>query len=932
MRHKNFLLQLVVVFSITFESLSANPPQQLQQQATEKLTSHANVNSVLAVNNIIKPMVQPGSVTKSVAAPVVIANDASHPVSQSVSTSLIQEAQTIESSSIAPGYGNEDPIIYLDYSTIDDEVLRKRTASFVYFNANFNHCRNCHKFFEIWRELAVDIRWWKQIIRLSTINCSDEDNIDVCRRAGVTQFPQVKYYWINSNSLDQDGVRLRILGKSVHAMRHLIMDKVMDSYIEHNKLLARRPNLNQKSPAIATQAAPAGSQPINPLVSLMGPMLGQLLISGGSGGSSGSPNNSGGLGSMMSILSGKGGTSLMSNLGGIQGVVQLISGLLGASSTHKNVQPLPNNWPELEPIEAIDAQSLLAMLPLDPAKNIGALLIMETQEFLYTGSEVMLDLSPYSNQTYIARVRDDRSQLSKNLTRRDDIQAPSLIFITALGEPKLILAAPKYTNDEDLRRALVRAFERRQIKYPVKRIWSMPPQVNKPGLASDSQEDEESLAKVHQVHMNDLSNTIRASLMEQVFRHSDLSDDQYNALVKYVYVLINYFPFNNNESHKFFKRLHTWLQNQVSPVDVSEYKKQFHDIDEVLPSREWIACKSLSNTKSIPSKSRKSGFIFESPAQLSKVVSNITRLFRGQQQQAAKLKRLFSVFTTNSQPVMLDPNQKSQPPAMVNSTMAPNVVTASVSVKPEESGKRDDSPIERIIKSLTSGSLGSDSSILKLISTALTGGANDDSGKTGKSKFAREYPCGVWKLAHVMVVNEYIKDSPRKDVKHVVLHGLYQYMLHLYSCPTCGNRISDVSGEFRIKLDEYLRDQGDSVMLVWKIHNRVNKRLESELRPGSPTKLQFPSESLCPKCRGTRFQSDFVSTPNWHEKQVLNFLVHHYRPQSLILTANSTDSSSAPGLNNVHQYQLTILQIFLLLSSWVLLSKQSTHVDPEADG
>lgn len=822
-------------------------------------------------------------------------------------------------------YGNEDPIIYLDYSTMNDEILHRRTANFVYFNANFSHCRHCHKFFNIWKDLAVDIRWWRQVVKLFTINCSEEDNIDMCRRAGVTQFPQVRYYWIMSDSLERDGQRLRILGKSVHAMRHLIMDKVLDSYTEHNKLHKSQQAQSKRIPPGSAISSPAiggaGFSPSSISSLLSNPLISQIVAN------SAGPS---GLSAIMSGLSAKGSSfgGLISSLGGFQGVGQLVNTLMASSSSKRFTnQPMPNNWPEIEPIEAADTQQLVDTLPLDASKNIGSLLIMETQEFLYTGLETMLDLSPYGNQTYIARVRDERSQLSKNLTKRDDIQAPALIHVAANKEVRLITTAPKYTNDEDLRRLFVRKFERLQIKYPVKRVWSVSgskSSSNGASASSESQEDEEVLSKSSQVYMNDLTNAVRVSLMEQVFRHPDLSDDQYNALVKYVYTLINYFPFNNEESLKFFKRLHSWLQNQVSPMDIGEYKKQFHDIDEVFQRREWVACRSLSNTKTIPSKGgRRAGSLFENPAQIGKVVSNITRLFRGQQQQTSKLRSLFTVLTNNVSP----PGGQSKQAMQNNGSTGSSSSTAAPSgASLRTAADEADSPIERIIKSLTSGSLGSDSSMLKLISAALTGGANGEpSSNTGKSKFAREFPCGLWKLAHVMVVNEYIKDSPRKDVKHIVLHSLYQYMLHFFACPTCGNRVSDVSGEFRLNLDENLLDQADSILLLWKVHNRVSKRLESELRPGLPPKIQFPSETLCAKCREPRAQKDLVSTPNWHEKQVLNFLVHHYRPQSLIIYTNSSfDSSSAGSMMSGHQ-SLGVLICSSLFMSLILCSANKIH-------
>lgn len=911
----------------TFTKVNIAPPTISTTTATKPLMQAALANApIRPVGNLPQPTAHLPVVNDS---PIL-----SNQKVPQIAPSLVPSEQPQLSSYL---YGNEDPVVHLDYSTINDEVLRKSTANFVYFNANFNYCRHCHMFLDIWRELALDIRYWRRIIKLFTINCSDEDNIDTCRRAGVTQFPQVKYYWIMSSSLDQDGQRIRILGKSTHAMRHLIMDKVLDSYNEHIKNLAQRHKSTIQLPSVvnspfATEVSPnTPSGGSNQMASIFAPMMGQLLSSSNGGGS---------LGSLISAFSGKGGTgganlptsltNLLGSLGGVQGVSRLMSA--ANSMRPKSIQPLPNNWPELDPIEISDSQQLIDLLPLDPAKSIGALLIMETQEFLYIGSEVLLDLNPYSNQTYIARVRDDRSQLLKNLTKLEDVQAPALVHVTPLREAKLILTAPKYTNDEDLRRAFVRAFDKRQtVKLPWKRTWSMPQSPNLLLKSSDGQEDDDVLNRANHVYMDDLTNTIRSSLMEQVYRHADLSDDQFNALVKYVYALINYFPFNSAEDDglRFLKRLHTWLQNQVSPIDIGEYKKQFHDIDEVFPKREWVACKSLSNTKAIPSKSRKTVSLFENPAQIGKVVSNITRFFRGQQQQASKLKNLFNVFTNNMGPVMLNQNQGMKSgggyQAANHSINVSRPQQQPAAKQSSQAQASEDSPIERIIKSLVSGSLGSDSSILKLISTALTGASGDSSGgsTSGKSKFAREYPCGAWKLAHVMVVNEYIKDSPRKDVKHIVMHSLYQYMLHFYACTTCGNRVNDVSSEFRLNLDEHLQDQVDSIMLLWKIHNRVNKRLEGELRPGSPIKQEFPSESLCPKCRIPRTQPDLMSTPRWQEKQVQYFLVHHYR--KILPNANSSSNSifamsSATNLIAVDGFgqQLACCIVALVLKVWFI--------------
>lgn len=846
----------------------------------------ASLNNALATVTNIKPLLNAALAAGAKAGPVSVEQQQVGGDQQQVVAGAANIATLAATgSSIVPqqgpspqNFGNEDPIVHLDYSTINDEILSKNTANFVFFNANPSNCRHCGRLFDIWKELAVDIRWWKQVVKLFSINCSDDDNIEVCKRADVTQLPQVRFYWVQSQSLDQDGQRLRILGKSVHALRHLIMDKVFDSYKAHNKLLEQKTAVSQ--PGI----------PISTKMGIMNPALFSQLISGNSQG-----------GGLMNMLMGSGGlASLLGQPDKLQGIGQLMSGLLGSTGSGgmrsvSRIQPMPSNWPELDAIEVSDTEKLIDMQPLDPAKShIGALLVMETQEFLYNGLEVILDLCPYSSFIYIARVKDQGSQLTKNLTKRDDVQAPALIYLNSARESKLIVTAPKYTNDEDLRRVFVRSFEKRLIKSPVKRLWSMP-QETEGGPQNDDTKDKDDAEieiKANSVYMNDLTNALRISLMEQVFKHPDLNDDQYNALVKYIYAIINYFPFQSDENLKFFKRLHSWLQNQVSPVDMAEYKKQFHDIDETLPKRDWMACMSISNTKSIPARSSKAAgqALFENPAQLGKMVSNITKFLRNQQHQTGKLTSLLSVLASNAnsdQDRRRKPSQTNKTTGGANNQQVRDSGAIATTIAPQTG--QSDSPLERIIKSLTSSS---DSSILKLIANTFTGGSKDLGAK--KSKFAREYPCGAWKLAHVLVVSEYLKDSPRKDVKHIVLHSLYHYAMQFFACSTCGNRVSDVNNEFRITLDDHLREQSDSIMFLWKIHNRINKRLMAEVRPNLPPKVQFPTESLCLKCRAPKSQGELASSPNWHEKQVLNYLVHHYRPQSLVLNETSSDSSAAP--------------------------------------
>lgn len=712
----------------------------------------------------------------------------------------------------------DDSVIHIDYTTFNDEILRKKTANFVYFNIKHANCRHCTRFANIWKDLALDIRWWKSTIRLLSIDCDEDDNFELCKRAGATEFPQVRFYWLMADSIEKS-VRIKLFGKSTHTIRHMIVDIVLKYYNDQQRQYKQTRTMT----------------PTNPLLAAL-------------------------------------------NL---------------------KVSPIPDNWPELEPIEAKDSQKMLTLLPVNQQRGISAVLIMESNEYTFLGPEILLDLNPYSNVTYVARVADNQGDVCKSLLNREDVNVPALIYISPKREAKLIMAAPKYTNDEELRKSFVRSFERKYIRQPVRRVWS----AEKSSSAANEQAnsgmgDGDSDTKIdNHVHMNDLTNAIRASLTDQVYRHQELSDDQYNALIKYVYLLQTYFPFEG-DSAKFIKNLYTWLMNQVSPMDIYEYKKQFHDLNEYLPKKEWISCRSLVNSEPLPESNLNN--ISLDPASISRAMSNISKLMGNQGPQLRNILK-----NIDMEKVMKNPNSLSE------------VITTSLKQAKESFNGTNNVMLDILINKVSSisanGGPNQESSLSKLLSM-ITGRAI----KEPKVRFSREYPCSMWLLSHVLVMSEYVKDSPRKDVKHLVLPIMRAYASQFFSCPSCGNRVSEVSAEFKFDLREVnFKEQTDSILLLWKIHNRINKRLESEVRIGVPQKIQFPSESQCPKCRQPKVPSEALTTPNWHEKQVINFLYHYYKPQSI---KTSDDDSSASLFTS--SWQLIMLSFIIQTTTMLFIFNQ----------
>uniref|UniRef100_A0A914YKE3 Thioredoxin domain-containing protein n=1 Tax=Panagrolaimus superbus TaxID=310955 RepID=A0A914YKE3_9BILA len=88
-----------------------------------------------------------------------------------------------------PGY---ELIMHLDQDTFDDTVFEKgRKNSFVIeFYADW--CGHCRSFAPAYREFASEVRSWRNVTQVATMNCADIYNKDICKANDITTFPTMK--------------------------------------------------------------------------------------------------------------------------------------------------------------------------------------------------------------------------------------------------------------------------------------------------------------------------------------------------------------------------------------------------------------------------------------------------------------------------------------------------------------------------------------------------------------------------------------------------------------------------------------------------------------------------------------------------------------------------------------------------------------------
>lgn len=100
-----------------------------------------------------------------------------------------------------------------------------------------------------------------------------------------------------------------------------------------------------------------------------------------------------------------------------------------------------------------------------------------------------------------------------------------------------------------------------------------------------------SFKKFPPINMNDLYNTLRYSLYYEVTRYAELNSTQIDAIKKYMITLYKYFPFDNENARRFFKRMNQWFANKTNSLKVVDLNAAFKISDGYIhPMVEWRHC------------------------------------------------------------------------------------------------------------------------------------------------------------------------------------------------------------------------------------------------------------------------------------------------------------------------------------------------------
>lgn len=89
-------------------------------------------------------------------------------------------------------YTSDDKVFVLTHENFYQSVYDQAYASNVEFYNSF--CGFCRNFAPIYKQFAEDVYGWRDIVRVSAIDCAADANNDICRDMEIMRYPTLRYF------------------------------------------------------------------------------------------------------------------------------------------------------------------------------------------------------------------------------------------------------------------------------------------------------------------------------------------------------------------------------------------------------------------------------------------------------------------------------------------------------------------------------------------------------------------------------------------------------------------------------------------------------------------------------------------------------------------------------------------------------------------
>lgn len=88
-------------------------------------------------------------------------------------------------------YRKSDHVVILTQRNFERKVYGRKQALVVQFYNSY--CGHCRAFSPKYKSLAAELQTWQNIIQLAVVDCSEEENNEICRQFEVMAYPSLRY-------------------------------------------------------------------------------------------------------------------------------------------------------------------------------------------------------------------------------------------------------------------------------------------------------------------------------------------------------------------------------------------------------------------------------------------------------------------------------------------------------------------------------------------------------------------------------------------------------------------------------------------------------------------------------------------------------------------------------------------------------------------
>ncbi|KAJ0183747.1 hypothetical protein K1T71_000170 [Dendrolimus kikuchii] len=118
-------------------------------------------------------------------------------------------------------YSKSDHVVILTQRNFDKKVYGQQHAVLIQFYNSY--CGHCRSFAPKFKALANDVISWKNVIKLAVLDCSVEENNEICRQFEVMAYPSLRYlheYYVKGNA--NVGERIQVTDTAEKLKQQLI--------------------------------------------------------------------------------------------------------------------------------------------------------------------------------------------------------------------------------------------------------------------------------------------------------------------------------------------------------------------------------------------------------------------------------------------------------------------------------------------------------------------------------------------------------------------------------------------------------------------------------------------------------------------------------------------------------------------------------------